>query len=122
MTSTLTHTVQCPNCGRPVAASLAHVGQRVACPSCRGEFLLSPTALLAPSSGGSKPTSSSLVPPPAQRPVAPPAPPASSPRGAPSTDSYTVEPPLPPTNVQTAQFLASKPQAPAITPQADGKL
>jgi DNA-directed RNA polymerase subunit RPC12/RpoP len=119
MTSTLTHTVQCPNCGRPVAASLAHVGQRVACPSCRGEFLLSPTALLAPSSGGSK-SGSSVVAPPVQRPVAPPTPPA--PRGAPNADSYTVEPPLPPANVQTAQFLASKPQAPAIAPQADGKL
>jgi hypothetical protein len=119
MTSTLTHTVQCPNCGRPVAASLAHVGQRVACPSCRGEFLLSPTALLAPSSGGSK-SASSVVAPPAHRPVAPPTP--HPPRGTPSADSYTVEPPLPPTNVQTAQFLAAKPQAPAIAPQADGKL
>lgn len=120
MTSTLTHTVQCPNCGRPVAASLAHVGQRVTCPSCRGEFLLSPTALLAPTSGGAKATQSAVVPPPAPRPVAPPAPPL--PRSAPSADSYTVEPPLPPTSVHTAQFLAAKPEAPAIAPQADGKL
>jgi len=125
MSSTLTHTVQCPNCGRPVAASMAHVGQRVACPSCRGEFLLSPTALLAPTSGGAKAMPSAVVPPPAPRPVAPPAPPL--PRSAPSpdsypADSYTVEPPLPPTNVHTAQFLAAKPEAPAIAPQADGKL
>ncbi|MCI0362011.1 MAG: hypothetical protein L0211_26305 [Planctomycetaceae bacterium] len=120
MTSTLTHTVQCPNCGRPVAASLAHVGQRVACPSCRGEFLLSPTALLAPTAGGSKSAASSVTPPPPQRPVAPPAPPPQ--RSVPSPDGYSVEPPLPPTNVHTAQFLAAKPQAPAIAPQADGKL
>ncbi len=124
MTATLTHTVQCPNCGRPVAASLAHVGQRVACPSCRGEFLLSPTALLAPQSGPAK-TTSSVVAPPIQRPilppgVAPPAPPPTKP--APDSAPYAVEPPLPPTNVHTAQFLATKPQPPAITPQPDGKL
>jgi DNA-directed RNA polymerase subunit RPC12/RpoP len=119
MASTLTHTVQCPNCGRPVAASLAHVGQRVACPSCRGEFLLSPTALLAPQSGPAKPTASSVLPPP-QRQAAPPAPPPQ--RSAPAPDGYTVEPALPPTNLHTAQFLAAKPQAPAIVPLADGKL
>ena len=119
MASTLTHTVQCPNCGRPVAASLAHVGQRVACPSCRGEFLLSPTALLAPPSGQPKSAGSSVIPPP-QRQAAPAAPPPQ--RSAPAPDGYTVEPALPPTNVHTAQFLAAKPQAPAIVPLADGKL
>ncbi len=119
MTTTLTHTVQCPNCGRPVAASLAHVGQRVACPSCRGEFLLSPTALLAPPAGGIR-ASSSVEAPPVQRSAAPPiAPPG---RPAAETAPYSVEPPLPPSNVQTARFLASKPQPPAIAPQADGKL
>ena len=132
MTATLTHTVQCPNCGKSVAASLAHVGQRVACPSCRGEFLLSPTALLAPPAGGTKP-SSSTIPPPVQRPMmmpptaptssppaAPPAP--SPPRPPPAAEPYAVEPPLPSANVHTAQFLVAKPQAPAIAPQADGKL
>ena len=130
MTSTLTHTVQCPNCGRPVAASLAHVGQRVACPSCRGEFLLSPTALLAPSSAGTKSagsassvSSSAVAAPPApplpQRPPAPPPPP---PRSAPEDSSYNLAPPLPPSAPHTAQFLAHKPQAAAIAPQADGKL
>jgi hypothetical protein len=127
MTATLTHTVQCPNCGRPVAASLAHVGQRVACPSCRGEFLLSPTALLAPQTGSTKPTGS-VAAPPVQRPVLPPtAPSAVAPapppaRSAADSALYTVEPPLPPTNVHTAQFLAAKPAAPAIAPLADGKL
>jgi hypothetical protein len=121
MTTTLTHTVQCPNCGRAVAASLAHVGQRVACPSCRGEFLLSPTALLAPPSGGTR-GSSSVEAPPVQRPTLPL--PASVPnRQLPAENTpYSVEPPLAPANVQTAQFLATKPQAPAIAPQADGKL
>jgi len=130
MASTLTHTVQCPNCGRPVAASLAHVGQRVACPTCRGEFLLSPTALLAPSSAGTKSAggttsvSNSAVavppaPPPPQRPPAPPAPP---PRSATEDSSYNLAPPLPPSAPNTAQFLATKPQAAAISPQADGKL
>ena len=120
MTSMLTHTVQCPNCGRAVAASLAHVGQRVACPSCRGEFLLSPTALLAPPAGGTRATS--VEAPPVQRPA------MQVPVSVPSrqlpleSTPYTVEPPLPPTNVQTAQFLATKPQPPAIAPQADGKL
>jgi len=130
MASTLTHTVHCPNCGRPVAASLAHVGQRVACPSCRGEFLLSPTALLAPSStatksaGSTGSVSASAVgappAPPPQRPVAPP--PAPPPRSAPDDSSYNLAPPLPPPAPNTAQFLAAKPQAAAIAPQADGKL
>lgn len=123
MASTLTHTVQCPNCGRPVAASLAHVGQRVACPSCRGEFLLSPTALLAPSGSATKSagSASALAAPPAPppRPVVPPAPP---PRSATDDSSYNLAPPLPPPAPNTAQFLAAKPQAPAIAPQADGKL
>jgi len=129
MASTLTHTVHCPNCGRPVAASLAHVGQRVACPTCRGEFLLSPTALLAPSGTGTKLAgstgsviASAVAAPPApplQRPVAPPPAP---PRGAPDDSSYNLAPPLPPPAPNTAQFLAAKPQATAIAPQADGKL
>jgi hypothetical protein len=54
------------------------------------------------------------------QPVAPPAPlPTRPPADA---EPYAVEPPLPPGSAHTAQFLAAKPQAPAISPQADGKL
>jgi hypothetical protein len=72
------------------------------------------------------PPSAAAPPPPvATQPVAPPAQPQSGPlhsRPPPDSAPYTVEPQLPPTNIHTAQFLAAKPQAPAIAPQADGKL
>jgi hypothetical protein len=96
---------------------MAHVGKRIACPSCRGEFLLTPAALLAPT-GTTKAANGNAPTPPAtgHRPASPPIP-------APQHKTETAPTP-PPQQVRanTAQFLAGQAQAPTIGPQADGKL
>src|SRR6185436_16571545 len=108
--------VTCPFCKRPMATSAAFTGQMIACPSCRGEFLLNPPAQ-APSQ-----MASPLAPPPAQRletpfelasPIAVAAPPVSAP---PTTDHF----PTPPPN--TARFKTAASATPAIAASADGKL
>jgi hypothetical protein len=139
--------VTCPYCNRPMAATPAMVGQRVACPSCRGEILLSPAALLAPAGAAAR--SGPPVAPPAppqppayalgpglQSPALPPgsappkatagltgaAPPVVSPPAAQNATTAALPQTAPPAQAKTAQFLANRPAEPAIAPAADGKL
>ena len=39
--------IPCPYCKRPMATSPAFAGQMIACPSCRGEFVLTIPAIVA---------------------------------------------------------------------------
>src|SRR5688572_5210225 len=135
--------VHCPYCKRPVATSMALVGQRIACPNCHGEILLNPAALLAPAGAGrsaeanadlARATTTATAPPapPALPPPMPPGiprppytapvvqPPPASPPMAPAPPPMAPAPP--PARPNTAQFLAATPQAPAISAAPDGKL
>lgn len=99
---------------------MAHVGKRIACPSCRGEFLLSPTALLAPAGTAKAANGTSSAPPatpsPSHRASSPPIP-----QPAQETESSPAPPPQQ-VRANTAQFLVGQAQAPTIAPSADGKL
>lgn len=114
--------IPCPYCKRQMATSMAFAGQMIACPNCRGEFMLSP-------------------PPGAQAHSAPPAAATSSPptfRSTTQSASLTsaqvtaaqlaaardalppTAPPQPPPN--TARFKIATAQAPTVVPSVDGKL
>jgi len=122
--------VNCPFCKRPMATSAAFAGQMIACPNCRGEFLLNspataasavavpaapiqPTTLTNPEPAAESPVAAVIAAPsPApSRPAAPPAT-ASTPRAQTAS--------TPPAN--TARFKTAASTAPAITAAADGKL
>jgi hypothetical protein len=91
---------------------MAHVGKRIACPSCRGEFLLSPTALLAPAGTAKAANGNAPSPPVAPPPILQPA----------SEAESSPAPPPQQVRANTAQFLAGQAQAPTIAPSLDGKL
>ena len=124
--------IHCPFCKRPMAASSAFAGQMIACPNCRGEFLMTPPGMMPPPAAPLSPPSGSYAPPPVAANPAPPAapqavavaaPPAARPMPAPAP--AVVPPPAtvpaqPPPN--TARFKTAATQAPAIAPAADGKL
>src|SRR3954469_7732485 len=44
--------VNCPFCKRPMATSAAFAGQMIACPNCRGEFVLNSPGLTPPVPAG----------------------------------------------------------------------
>lgn len=121
--------VNCPFCKRPMATSAAFAGQMIACPNCRGEFMLNSPALTPPA------TSTPSAPPPAAflRPepaavetipaiaVAEPSPAAPSRLAAPQPNGPAA-PVAPPQSSNTARFKTATSTAPAIAAAADGKL
>src|SRR5262245_45164294 len=135
--------ITCPFCKRPMATSAAFSGQMIACPNCRGEFVLQPPGMTPQQPAGTAGLSSPLPPPfqldsvgggggAAAAVAAPPltqaAPPVSAPVAAQSLVVATlsasapapVAAPQPPAN--TARFKAASLQTPAVAPAADGKL
>src|SRR5262245_30810293 len=122
--------IHCPFCKRPMAASSAFAGQMIACPNCRGEFLMTPPGMTPPpATPVAPPTASHAAPPVATNPAppaqavavaAPPAPrPIAAPVPAVAPPPATV-PAQPPPN--TARFKTAATQDSAIAPAADGKL
>src|SRR5687768_13124545 len=107
--------VNCPFCKRPMATSAAFAGQMIACPSCRGEFVLHSPALAPPAEA---------VPPPA--PAAPvhrlESSPADVATAAAVAAAPPVAPPTPPQTANTARFKTAASTAPAFVATADGKL
>ena len=133
--------IHCPFCKRPMATSAAFVGQMIACPNCRGEFVLNPPGLLPQQQSGAVATSPPMPPPfhlnspggeaaggaavaVAAPPLAHVATPAIMPTAAQPVVATTAGPPpaapQPPAN--TARFKAASPQLPTVVPAADGKL
>ena len=116
--------IPCPYCKRPMATSPAFAGQMIACPSCRGEFVLTIPAIVpsqaavAASATSTQPTST----PPVFR-LETPAATSAGPPTAPARDSLPPKVPVapqPPPN--TARFKVATAQSPAVVPSADGKL
>jgi hypothetical protein len=108
--------ITCPICKRPLATSPAFAGQMIACPHCRGEFVLTlpvvtPAQVAAPETA-----------PPAFRLESP----SSSTAAAPVALVRPPEAAAPPASPQpppkTARFKVAAAQSPALTPAADGKL
>jgi hypothetical protein len=144
--------VNCPFCKRPMATSAAQSGQMVACPNCRGEFVLNTPALtpaaaapIVASPVGSSParnTAADLLPPPGSAPtpasriepmlgLAVPAATAIAEAPddlalaplSPPLPSMPLPAPVPPSPpVRTARLKTAASSAPAISPSADGKL
>jgi hypothetical protein len=122
--------VNCPFCKRPMATSAAFAGQMIACPNCRGEFLLNSPALAPSPNTPAAPIPATTLhrPEPAPVETAPAialaVPPASAPNrlAAPQPALPTSVAPaaLPPAN--TARFKTAASTAPAIAAAADGKL
>jgi hypothetical protein len=125
--------VNCPFCKRPMATSAAFAGQMIACPNCRGEFVLNSPAL-APPAGVATPTTP--VPSPSTHwlepldmasaaavatspPVTPPAP---GRLAAPQPAAPAIAAPAPAPPANTARFKTAASAAPTIAATADGKL
>jgi len=131
--------INCPFCKRPMATSAAFAGQMIACPNCRGEFVLNPPGMTPPQTGAA---AASPLPPPfhlnspggeaaggtavavAAPPLAHVATPANVPAAA--QPALVTMPGAPPTATQppanTARFKAASVQSPTVVPTADGKL
>jgi hypothetical protein len=125
--------VNCPFCKRPMATSAAFAGQMIACPNCRGEFLLHSPAITPPTETAA---AASLPGPPTYRSeslsgetalrAAVAAPPVSLSNSdlLPPPQPVTHAPPAPPAApaTNTARFKTAASTAPAIAVAADGKL
>lgn len=131
--------INCPFCKRAMATSAAFAGQMIACPNCRGEFVLSPPGMTPPQTGAA---AASPLPPPfhlnspgsdtaggaAVAVAAPPQAHVATPAGMaaavqPVVATMAGAPPAapqPPAN--TARFKAASAQSPTVVPAADGKL
>ena len=99
---------QCPLCKQPVPASPTRMGQVVPCPSCKGEFRLSPACMIsnAPAVGETKPAAAPVAT--ATVPQLPPVmPPAASAAAPPK---------------KTARFAAAVNAPSTVTLTSDGKL